>query len=210
MVKRAFWYGLSIVVVLGISKYLGDAAFSLWQPFINQYLELIPSILQWGLGIVLTILSILALGFVVIITKFAQKLIQRFRAKRLQKNHQPEDSEKDEEEQSPNLVQKLVQKLIQFLWTKKLQKNHFPVALVEYGGDQFLCAILENHEDDYKVVVINPPAPISGQILFVKRDQLQFTDLTITDLLRQITSFGFIPIFPKLGRLKKNNKHLHE
>lgn len=203
-VKKAFLWGLSIVIVLGIFKYLGDAAFSFWQPIINRYLESVPLILQWGLGLVLTIVSIVAIGFSVRIIDFTQKSIQRFRVKRLPRNHRSEVLGQTKED----LPLSLVQKIIKFFWTKKLQKNHWPVALVEYGGDRFLCLILEHSENDYKVIVISPPAPVSGLLIFVKKDQLQFTDLTITDLLGQITSFGFSPIFPKLGRLNDIKKHL--
>ncbi len=173
-IKKAFLLGLSVVIVLGILKYLGDAAFSLWQPLINRYLGSVSLVLQWGSGLILTLALMVAVGFAIMAINPLQKLAQ------------------------------------QFWLVKKLQKNHWPVALVEYAGEQVLGIILENANDDYKVLIISPPAPVSGLLIFVKREKLQFTSLTVTDVLGQSTSFGIKPIFPKLGRLENTKRHSQE
>ena len=77
-IKKAFLLGLSVVVVLWILKQVGDSTFSLWQPFMNRYLESVPLILQWGLGLFFTLLSIIIIGYILMMIAPLQEIIQQF------------------------------------------------------------------------------------------------------------------------------------
>jgi hypothetical protein len=83
-------------------------------------------------------------------------------------------------------------------------KGNRPVVLVEWGGNDFFALLLEKNEKKWKVVILSLPLPLSGQLLFVQKEKVTLTGLTLVDLFNQMVSFGLQPVLEKLEKFSKD------
>lgn len=74
-IGKAFLWGLPAVVIVGLVKWLGDMLFVTWRPVVGLLSANI--LLQWGLGLILSLALIIAVGYVARGTIPLQKIWQQ-------------------------------------------------------------------------------------------------------------------------------------
>jgi uncharacterized membrane protein len=99
---------------------------------------------------------------------------------------------------------KRLEKMFPFLSVLKIKakgnnNKEWPVVRIIWGGAKFMCwldeiRLDEDGEIEYKVTLPSAPLPLSGQIISVGIDKIEFSNLTTPDYVRQLGTFGFVKL----------------
>lgn len=191
-IKRYFASGLLITIPVFITLYLIYAVVrfidGVWGKFINIYFMKYFGFTLPGIGIILAIVTIVAVGFVA--TNFIGKKI--FKAVERRFLRFP-------------LIRQIypaMRQIVDSLMSKDSQAFK-KVVLVEYPskgiwavgfltGDSFAEANRKTGKDLVHVFVATTPSPLTGFLVLVPRDEIKMMDISVEDGIKLVVSGGIV------------------
>lgn len=127
---------------------------------------------RWTLNVAMSIVIIILVGYLVRLFHPIKRLLNRFPFLALLKTQRQENSNAE-------------WPVVRVRWAGLLVMGWLDEIRLDYYG-----------EIEYKVTAASAPLPISGNLLFAGIDEIEFSNLTTPDYLRQLGSFGFKKLPP--------------